>query len=148
MKPIGPNPKNIHRDISLSAKIKKRCRKHRWLHYHRCGTDVRYSDDPMSTACGKTTKYRLFRGPAIVSDISQVTCPRCLKALKELEESEDICGLCGEPGADKFAHTMHWPGEQCPDGELVHSECETEECKRAHAALSTEQRKAFLQTIR
>ena len=144
MKPIGPNPK-LYRDISLPAKVLKRCRKKRWLHYHKLGTDVRHSDDPMSTACGKTTKYRLFRGPAIVSDISQVTCPWCLEAL---EESEDICGLCGELGADKFAHPIHWPGEQCPDGELVHVECETEECKRAHAALSTEQREAFLRSIR
>jgi hypothetical protein len=25
------------------------------------------------------------------------------------DENEDICGLCGEPGADKFAHPVHWP---------------------------------------
>lgn len=147
MKPTSPNPKNIYRHISLSAKVLKRCRKKRWLHYHRLGTDVRHSDEPTSTACGKTTKYRLFRGPAIVNQISQVTCPLCLEALKEDEDNEDICGLCGEPGADKFAHPCHWPGEQHPDGELVHRECEEEECKRAHTVLSPEQRKAYLMTI-
>jgi hypothetical protein len=43
--------------------------------------------------------------------------------MPELDD-QDICGLCGLPGADKFAHPMHWPGETVPDGELVHSECE------------------------
>ena len=61
---------------------------------------------------------------------------------------EDICGLCGEPGADKFAHPCHWPGEQIPEGPLVHAECEAEECRRAHAALSNAERKAFLGMIR
>lgn len=60
------------------------------------------------------------------------------------DESDDICGLCGEPGADKFAHPVHWPGEQMPDGPLVHASCEAEECRRAHACLSDSQRKAFL----
>jgi len=49
-----------------------------------------------------------------------------------LDLDVDICGLCGEPGADKYAHPMHWPGEQVPDGPLVHDECEKEECRRAH----------------
>jgi len=61
---------------------------------------------------------------------------------------DDICGLCGEPRADKYAHPEHWPGEQIPDTELVHSECEDEECKRAHAALSDKERRDFLRTIR
>jgi hypothetical protein len=61
---------------------------------------------------------------------------------------KDICGLCGKPGADKIAHPIHWPGEEIPDGELVHSECEDEECKRAHAALSDQERIAFLKSIR
>jgi hypothetical protein len=39
--------------------------------------------------------------------------------------SDDICGLCGNPGADKFAHPEHWPGERVPDGPLVHSDCES-----------------------
>lgn len=30
-------------------------------------------------------------------------------------KSEDICGLCGQPGADKYAYSVHWPGEQIPD---------------------------------
>jgi len=62
-------------------------------------------------------------------------------------ENEDICGLCGEPGADKYKHPVHWPGEQNPEGELVHSWCEEEECRRAHALLSDEERKAFLRSI-
>ncbi len=60
---------------------------------------------------------------------------------------EDVCGLCGEPGADKYAHPVYWPGEQKPDGPLVHMECETEECRRAHAALSPHERDAFLRSI-
>lgn len=44
---------------------------------------------------------------------------------------DDICGLCGEPGADKYKHPCHWPGEQNPDGEFVHAECEQAECARA-----------------
>lgn len=61
-------------------------------------------------------------------------------------DDEDICGLCGEPGADKIAHPIHWPGEQVPDGNLVHQECEQDECARAHAALSDAERAAFLKT--
>jgi len=63
-------------------------------------------------------------------------------------EEEDICGLCGLPGADKYAHPIHWPGEAVPDGPLVHAECEEEECRRAHAALTDKEREAFLRTIR
>lgn len=48
------------------------------------------------------------------------------------DDDEDICGLCGEPGADKIAHPEHWPGEQVPDGRMVHDDCEREECGRAH----------------
>jgi len=48
------------------------------------------------------------------------------------EENTDICGICGEPGADKYAHPCHWPGEKVPDGPLVHAACEQEECARAH----------------
>lgn len=47
-------------------------------------------------------------------------------------EDEDICGLCGQPGADKIAHQVYWPGEQRPTGQLVHAQCEDEECRRAH----------------
>lgn len=65
-----------------------------------------------------------------------------------MNNNEDICGLCGEPGADKYAHPIHWPGERIPDGELVHAECEDEECRKAHAALSPQERDAFLKTIR
>ena len=58
-----------------------------------------------------------------------------------------LCGLCGLPGADKVRHPEHWPGEQIPDGPYVHAECEWEECRRAHAALTPEQRNAFLRTL-
>ncbi len=67
------------------------------------------------------------------------------------ESDKDICGLCGEPGADKMAaHTgggVLWPGEQMPDTDFVHQECEREECARAHAALSDAQRAEFLANI-
>jgi hypothetical protein len=64
-----------------------------------------------------------------------------------MENEADICSLCGEPSADKIPHPIHWPGEQRPDSELVHAECEQEECRRAHAALSQAQREAFLREI-
>lgn len=62
-------------------------------------------------------------------------------------EEGDICGLCGKPGADKVRHPVHWPGECVPEGPYVHSECEDQECARAHAELTPEQRTAFLRTI-
>lgn len=64
-----------------------------------------------------------------------------------MNDDEDICGLCGEPGADKFAHPEHWPGERRSETGFVHAECEQEECRRAHAALSDEQRQRFLRSI-
>lgn len=64
-----------------------------------------------------------------------------------MSDDENICGLCGEPGADKVAHPVHWPGERVPDGDLVHQACEEDEAARAHAALTDEQRKAFLRTL-
>ena len=45
--------------------------------------------------------------------------------------NDDICGICGEPGADKYKHPEHWPGELNPDGDFVHAECEQAECERA-----------------
>jgi hypothetical protein len=62
------------------------------------------------------------------------------------DESEDICGFCGLPGADKFPHPVRWPGELSAGTELVHADCEQEECGRAHAALSDRDREAFLRT--
>ena len=67
-------------------------------------------------------------------------------ALQEAD-GDDICGLCGGPGADKYAHTCYWPGETHPDGPLVHADCEAEECRRAHSALTTKQRESFLRTL-
>ena len=64
---------------------------------------------------------------------------------KALATDEDICGLCGQPG--KIPHPVHWPGEQVPDTELVHAECERIECERAHAAMTDEERKRFLRSV-
>ena len=69
-------------------------------------------------------------------------------AVEEALDREDICGLCGMPGADKFPHPEHWPGERVPDTELVHAECEKAECARAHAALTDRQREEALRNIR
>lgn len=63
------------------------------------------------------------------------------------EAEEDICGLCGQPGADKIAHPVHWPGEEIPDGPYVHASCEEAECRRAHALLTDKQRENFLRSI-
>ena len=61
---------------------------------------------------------------------------------------DDICGLCGQPGADKMAlwtgNGIYWPGEERPETELVHAECEHAETERAHAALSQPQRDAVI----
>jgi hypothetical protein len=64
-----------------------------------------------------------------------------------IEEDTDLCGLCGGPGADKIPHPIHWPGEAMPETDLVHAECEQDECRRAHAALSDSQRDSFLREI-
>ena len=60
---------------------------------------------------------------------------------------EGVCGFCGKAGADKFPHPEHWPGEQIAGTEFVHAACEDEECRRAHALLSDNQRRAFLRSI-
>ena len=65
-----------------------------------------------------------------------------------MEQVDDICGLCGKPGADKIPHPVYWPGEQRPDTELIHAECEDAECKRAHSRLTDREREAFLRSIR
>jgi hypothetical protein len=51
--------------------------------------------------------------------------------LLDANVQQDICGLCGKPGADKFPHPMHWPGERIPETDIVHSECERLECEDA-----------------
>ena len=70
-------------------------------------------------------------------------------SLRPIFESaaEDICGFCGLPGADKFPHPVRWPGEKSAGTELVHAECENEECRRAHALLSDKQRANFLRAL-
>ena len=62
-------------------------------------------------------------------------------------EDEDICGFCDKPGADKIPHPCHWPGEQIAGTELVHSECEQEETRRAHSLLTKNQRMDFLRKV-
>ena len=63
------------------------------------------------------------------------------------DEREDICGFCGKPGADKFPAPVRWPGEESAGTELVHAECEDEECRRAHGLLTQEQRDRFLRSV-
>lgn len=65
-----------------------------------------------------------------------------------MEDEQDICGLCGQPGADKIAHPMLWPGERRSDTGFVHASCEQDECGRAHASLNDKQREQFLRTIK
>jgi len=64
-----------------------------------------------------------------------------------MDDKEDICGFCGEPGADKMPHPVRWPGEESAGTELVHAECEQEECRRAHVLLSDDERRRFLETL-
>lgn len=70
---------------------------------------------------------------------------------KDEQQNEDICGYCGEPGADKYAYWtgggVYWPGEFIPETELVHADCEREEQRRAHAALSQKERDAVLRSV-
>ena len=67
--------------------------------------------------------------------------------MSEVDENTDICGFCGLPGADKIPHPMRWPGEQGAGAEYVHAECEAEECRRAHAKLTDDQRREVLRSI-
>lgn len=66
-------------------------------------------------------------------------------------ETTDICGLCGEPGADKIAKKMgggcYWRGEQIPDGEFVHAECERAECERAFSQLTPKEIRETIDAI-
>ena len=62
-------------------------------------------------------------------------------------ELDEVCGFCGLSGADKFPHPVRWPGEASAGTALVHADCEHQECQRAHANLSDDQRRSFLQTI-
>jgi len=63
----------------------------------------------------------------------------------------DICGYCGLPGADKMAQWtgggVYWPGEYRPETEHVHHACEEAETRRAHAALSQDQRDEVLRGL-
>ena len=63
------------------------------------------------------------------------------------QAAEDICGFCNQPGANKFPHPVRWPGEQSAGTELVHRECEEEECRRAHELLSEDEREDFLRSL-
>lgn len=64
------------------------------------------------------------------------------------DDEQDICGLCGQPGADKMAKwtggAIYWPGEERPELDMVHGECEQEECRRAHSLISQPRRDAII----
>jgi hypothetical protein len=62
-------------------------------------------------------------------------------------DEDDICGLCGLPGADKIPHPRYWPQERRPDTDLVHAECEREECERASILCQGREREEFLDNI-
>ena len=62
-------------------------------------------------------------------------------------DDDDICGLCGLPVADKIPHPIHWPKERIPDTDLVHAECEEEDCSRASALCQGQARDDFLGSI-
>ena len=69
-----------------------------------------------------------------------------------VSEDEGICGLCGQPGADKVAKwtggAIYWPGEERPEGDMVHLDCEKEECRRAYSQLSQPQRDRVIDDAR
>lgn len=75
------------------------------------------------------------------------TVRRTLEEYPPAAPEDDVCGLCGKLGPDKRAHPVHCPGERIPRGPFVHAECEDAECARAMAALTADQRKAFLDTL-
>ncbi len=64
-----------------------------------------------------------------------------------MNQDANICGLCGQPGADKVAHPVRWPGARAPDGPMVHAACEYDECMRAFLALTEKQREDFLRSL-
>ncbi len=108
-KPIGPGPNDIYRDIHLPLKTIKRCRKHRWVHYHQMGAGVKASSLSASTICGKTNYFRPHEGPSITNQLSAITCPRCIDVLKRdrwycpthgfIDDKnvtfEETCEICG-----------------------------------------------------
>ncbi len=76
---IGPGPKNIWRDVRLSPKALKRCRKpNPWVHY--------IENNRTSAICGKGT-YRPSCGPRMVWNLENVTCPRCIEVLKNTQQT-------------------------------------------------------------
>jgi hypothetical protein len=85
--------------------------------------------------------------PESEANKSEAATPVGSGTVLDADVESDICGLCGKPGADKYAHPMHWPGEQIPDGPLVHAACESDECQRAHLALTPTQRERVLRSI-
>ena len=67
--------------------------KHRWVHYHKLGTDTKYlPDNAQTTLCGRTTKSKSYNGLPITNQLSQITCPRCIEILKK---SHWYCSNCG-----------------------------------------------------
>ena len=73
----------------------------------------------------------------------------CAKGLRDAVaqpelNGDDVCGFCGQPGADKTPHPVSWPDENSAGTELVHAECEQEECARASALITGKRRDDFL----
>ena len=70
-----------------------------------------------------------------------------IKVIIKESTEDDVCGLCGQPGADKVPHPIYWPGEQQPQSQYVHAECESEETERAFQDLSQTDRDRFLDRL-
>ena len=84
--------------------------------------------------------------PSVLFDSEELDCQAfvntCEYAL--VREQEDICGFCNQPGADKIPHPVLWPDENRAGTELVHAECEQQECSRASALCQGRAREEFL----
>lgn len=62
------------------------------------------------------------------------------------EEPSNLLRLCRRHH-DMIPHPVRWPGEGSAGTAYIHAECEDEECRRAHAALSDKQRAGFLRWL-
>lgn len=85
--------------------------------------------------------------PGVLFDSDELDCQAFVNSCEYLlvdAQPEDICGFCGKPGADKIPHPVLWPDENRAGTELVHAECEQEECGRASALCRGKEREEFL----
>lgn len=112
--------------------------------------DGAFRDDCRTThdLVGMKTGVRVgYVAPEDMEKHFRETVRRTLEEYPPAAPEDDVCGLCGKLGPDKRAHPVHCPGERIPRGPFVHAECEDAECARAMAALTADQRKAFLDTL-